>query len=228
MWNRFLFYSSLVRGTRRTRTHCFVMSSTFKLRWLDRDQSPSVKMKALRSSLFLIVAPVLMLLVSDGSRPASPQASIAASAAASAPSPAQAPSTHSDGVVVRDLSVDELMGGHTLARHVGKTDAELADRLRREPQISSASTYTDRRIAERAVGTALASAGGRLAAWQSRRGRRPNLVLHFVDRARQPLGRSLSRGRQASVPCDRALVILRWDERSDRFYVLTSYPEAGR
>jgi hypothetical protein len=50
------------------------------------------------------------------------------------------------------------MGGHTLARHVGKTDAELIERLRREPQISSASTYTDRgavadRIGEVAPGT---------------------------------------------------------------------------
>jgi hypothetical protein len=44
----------------------------------------------------------------------------------------------------RDLSVDEDMGGHTLARHVGKTDAELRERLRREPNISTASTYTDR------------------------------------------------------------------------------------
>jgi hypothetical protein len=185
-------------------------------------------MKAARLPLFLIVAPVLVLAVSGFSRPGSPQAAIAASAAASGPSAAQVPSTRGEGISVRDLSVDESMGGHTLARHVGKTDAELADRLRREPQISSASTYTDRGTAERAVGAALAFAGGRLAAWQSRSGRRPNLVLHFVDRSRQPLGRSLSRGRQASVPCDRVLVVLRWDERSDRFYVLTSYPEAGR
>ena len=39
----------------------------------------------------------------------------------------------------RDLSLDESMGGHTLARHVGKSDAELADRLSRERQVSAAS-----------------------------------------------------------------------------------------
>jgi hypothetical protein len=120
------------------------------------------------------------------------------------------------------------MGGHTLARHVGRTDRELAERLRREPEISSASTYTDRHTAERTVGAALAAADGKLATWQSRSGRRPNLILHFVDPGRQPVGRSLSRGRSASVSCDRILVVLRWDERTDRFYVLTSYPEAGR
>ena len=119
------------------------------------------------------------------------------------------------------------MGGHTLARHVGKTDRDLAERLRHEPQISSASTYTDRATAERAVGGALASAGRKLVAWENRSGRRPNLVLQFVDPMKRNIGRSLSRGRKVSVSCDRALVVLRWDERSGRFYVLTSYPEAG-
>ena len=128
----------------------------------------------------------------------------------------------------RDLSVDEALGGHTLARHVGRTDAQLAERLRRERDISAASTYTDRAVAERSVGAALAEAGGRLAQWQERTGRRPNLVLHYVDRAHRPIGRSLERGRTAAVPCSRALVVLRWDERRGRYYVLTSYPEADR
>src|SRR5262245_32915992 len=68
----------------------------------------------------------------------------------------------------RDLSADEAMGGHTLARHVGKTDAELVERLRREPQISTASTYTDRATAERVVGAALASAGRSFEQWRTR------------------------------------------------------------
>src|SRR5438046_1061920 len=68
----------------------------------------------------------------------------------------------------RDLSLDEAMGGHTLARHVGKSDAELADRLKRERQISAASTYTDRATAERSVGAALAEGGGKLTSWMRR------------------------------------------------------------
>jgi hypothetical protein len=44
----------------------------------------------------------------------------------------------------RDLGGDESRGGHTLARHVGRTDSQLLDRLAREPRISAASTYTDR------------------------------------------------------------------------------------
>ena len=128
----------------------------------------------------------------------------------------------------RDLSVDEAMGGHTLARHVGKSDAELADRLNREREISAASTYTDRATAERSVGAALADGGGKLSSWTRRSGRRPNLVLHYVDSSRRPIGRSLMRGHSRGVPCTRAIVVLRWDDRKDRYYVLTSYPEADR
>jgi hypothetical protein len=120
------------------------------------------------------------------------------------------------------------MGGHTLSRHVGKTDAELRERLRREPQISSASSYTDRATAERVVGTALASRDDKLSAWLARSGRRANFVLHHVDDAKEPVGRSVSRGRETAAPCDHALVVLRWDERRDRFFVLTSYPERHR
>jgi toxin YxiD len=118
------------------------------------------------------------------------------------------------------------MGGHTLQRHVGKTDADLIERLAREPQISSASTYTDRATAERIVGAALQSGNRAFAAWRDRNGRRPNFVLRYhADRI---VGRSIARGHATSVPCDRALIVLRWDERRGRYYVLTSYPEAGR
>ena len=177
---------------------------------------------------FLLIVVVTLFAAAGGCRRVGPAPAATTETTAEKPPTPTASASRDNTVAVRDLSVDESMGGHTLARHVGKTDRDLADRLRREPEISSASTYTDRRIAERTVGAALASVDGKLAAWQRRSGRRPNLVLHFVDPRRQPVGRSLSRGRQASVSCDRVLVVLRWDERAGRFYVLTSYPEAGR
>ena len=118
------------------------------------------------------------------------------------------------------------MGGHTLTRHVGKTDAELRDRLRREPDISAASTYNDRDTAERVVAAALKSTDRSFAAWRARSGPRPNFVLHYVGS--ETIGRSLSRGRSAAVPCRQALVVLRWTDRSGGFFVLTSYPEESR
>jgi hypothetical protein len=155
--------------------------------------------------------------------PGQPAASTAAPAAAPARTvPASASAPH------RDLSIDESSGGHTLARHVGRTDAQLADRLRAEPQISAASTWTDRDTAERAIAAAIDTGGRRLSSWEHRSGRRPNLVLHYTDRSGTTLGRSLARGARTSVPCTQALVVLRWDERRDRFHVLTAYPEVER
>lgn len=125
-----------------------------------------------------------------------------------------------------DLSADEALGGHTLQRHVGKSDADLIARLEREPTISSASTYTDRATAESVVGAALRRDNRAFTSWRARSGRRPNFALRY--RADRVIGRTMARGRAESVPCDRAVIVLRWDERRERYYVLTSYPEEGR
>jgi CDI toxin RNase A-like protein len=125
-----------------------------------------------------------------------------------------------------DLSADEAMGGHTLQRHVGKTDADLIARLERESEISSASTYTDRATAETVVGAALRADNRAFASWRERTGRRPNFVLRY--RADRVIGRTVARGQSKSVPCDRAVIVLRWDDRRRRYYVLTSYPEDRR
>ena len=129
---------------------------------------------------------------------------------------------------VRDLALDEQRGGHTLRRHVGQTDADLAARLARERDISAASTYSDRETAETVVAAALADSKPRLDEWLTRSGARPNLVLRFSPRERQPIGRSLARRGRKTTLCYRALVVLRWDNRLRDWYVLTSYPEAGR
>lgn len=134
----------------------------------------------------------------------------------------------SPSAAVRDLAADERMGGHTLARHVGKSDADLAARLRREPNISAASTYTSVDIASAAVGAALRQQSRRLESWLARRGSRPNLVLNYVETTGPPLGRSLKRGARTTEPCTAALVVIRWDEASRRWFVLTSYPEIAR
>jgi hypothetical protein len=146
-----------------------------------------------------------------------------ATATAAVAPPAAAPAVHT-----HDLSIDESMGGHTLAKHVGRTDDELRARLRQERDISSASSYTDRATAERVVDQALTSGGRQLDAWRARSGRRPNLVLSYTDRSGNAIGWSISRGQSTAVSCVRALVVLAWDDRRGREFVLTSYPEAGR
>jgi hypothetical protein len=131
----------------------------------------------------------------------------------------------------RDLSRDDLLGGHTLKRHVAKTDDELRARLHEE-HISAASTYTDRTTAERTVAAALKQNEDKVSGWVNQRGSHPNLVLDYDAPA--PIGRTLSRGANGSASCSHAVVVLKHIEAAasalpldDSFFVLTSYPQCG-
>ncbi len=122
-----------------------------------------------------------------------------------------------------DLSKDEQRGGHTLGRHVARTDEELRERLRRERNISAASTWTDRQTAEGTIAETLRAERGRIESWMRRGYPRANLALHFE--AGRDLGRSLRRGETQTVRCREAVIVLRADGPAD-YYVLTAYPEA--
>jgi hypothetical protein len=142
------------------------------------------------------------------------------------PPPAGTPTAATATAERYDLGRDEARGGHTLARHVGRSDADLRERLRRE-QISAASTYTDRATAERVVARTLARQRTKIDQWLARQGSRPNLALDYRGEAREAIGRSLSRRSPQPAPCSDAVVVLRSDGGRG-FIVLTSYPEIRR
>jgi len=121
-----------------------------------------------------------------------------------------------------DLGRDERLGGHTLEKHVGRTDAQLRERLDREPNISAASTWTDRETGERTIAKALHAERGRVESWMRRGRPRANLALHYD--AGEVIGRSLRRGDARALECTRAVIVLRADGEGG-FYVLTAYPE---
>jgi len=124
-----------------------------------------------------------------------------------------------------DLARDERRGGHTIARHVGRTDAQLQARIRRE-SISAASTYVELPTAERIIARALDENSQRVRTWLARRSTKPNLAIRFRARDRLPTGRVLRRGERESKEAFGAVVVLRW--RDEGWYVLTSYPENVR
>ncbi|AMY12404.1 hypothetical protein LuPra_05677 [Luteitalea pratensis] len=124
-----------------------------------------------------------------------------------------------------DLQRDERRGGHTLAKHVGRTDAQLQARLRRE-SISAASTYPDAETAARVVTRALDADATRVQVWVGGRAPKPNLAIRYRAREGIPIGRVLDRGDIASHDARGAVVVLRW--RDEGWFVLTSYPEDVR
>jgi hypothetical protein len=123
----------------------------------------------------------------------------------------------------RDLSEDEAAGGHTLRKHVGRTDAELRDRLEHERDIAAASTWSDRASAEAAVGAAIAEQSARISRWLERTDH-PNLIIDYDGDPAHPFGRTLRRGEDRAVPCSNAVVVLNWDAPNN-YHVLTAYPE---
>lgn len=140
-----------------------------------------------------------------------------------APGNATTTATNPSNKERHDLSRDEEHGGHTLARHVGRSDEELRDRLQRERDISAASTWTNRQIAEETVAAALRTEQRRIEQWEQRSFPRANLALHFD--AGRSVGRSLRRGETQTTPCTNAVIVLKADG-TESFYVLTTYPEA--
>jgi hypothetical protein len=123
----------------------------------------------------------------------------------------------------RDLAQDEAAGGHTLRKHVGRSDDELRERLRHERNISAASTWNDRGSAESAVGAAIAQQSGKITHWLGRDSH-PNLVFDYDGDSAHPFGRTLRRGEDQVEPCAHAVMVLKWDGGSN-YHVLTAYPE---
>lgn len=142
------------------------------------------------------------------------------------PAGANAPAAQAQSGRLRDLARDEDRGGHTLARHVARSDQELRERLERERGISAASTYLDRDVAARIVARTLDANSERISRWIARGERRPNLALDYRGRRDEVIGRLLERGRTAPVSVTDAVVVLRADD--DDYFVLTSYPERRR
>jgi hypothetical protein len=58
-----------------------------------------------------------------------------------------------------------MEGGHTLAKHVGKTAEYLRHRLTTEPWIGAASTFYSREVAEAALSALLAEHRTEIARW---------------------------------------------------------------
>jgi hypothetical protein len=138
------------------------------------------------------------------------------------PAPERDPASATSGPR-HSLSQDEAAGGHTLRKHVGRTDAELRERLQRERNISAASTWNDRDSAEAAIGDALAQQNSRSSRWLERDSH-PNLVLDYNDDSAHPFGRTLRRGEDRVQPCAHAAIVLKWDG-PNTYHVLTAYPE---
>lgn len=103
------------------------------------------------------------------------------------------------------IAHEGLDGGHTLAKHVGKTEEFLRHRLATEPGITGASTFYDRQVAEESVSGLLRDQAKTVNRWLA--GGRRQLILFGTSP--QPLGWLIRRGSAVATEEGGIKVILR-------------------
>ncbi|MCY8921884.1 ribonuclease YeeF family protein [Bacillus atrophaeus] len=122
------------------------------------------------------------------------------------------------------LAAHEARGGHLLEKHVGKTDEELIERLRTDPNphITASSTFKDRATAERIANSVLNDPKNikKIENWIDDP-KKPKLMLRYKGDG-EIIGRSVSRNSELVENVTNAKIILKKDNNGN--FILTGYP----
>jgi len=120
------------------------------------------------------------------------------------------------------LASHEAAGGHTISRHVAKTETELAQRLVSQPRIPGASTFFDMSTAEAAVADAIAMEQANINTWLQSSYRR----YTFSKPLSRDVGIYLKRNASHSIKAWKVRIVLERDPNMQTGYkIITSYPE---
>ncbi|MEG4801760.1 hypothetical protein QUB63_23235 [Microcoleus sp. ARI1-B5] len=120
------------------------------------------------------------------------------------------------------LDFHEAAGGHTLERHVGKTEAELAQRLAEDKRISAASSFSDRSVAEAAIGEAMSRNQSAIDSWVKKRGNAYTIKYN----ANRIIGITLRRRASRATSASRLRIVLNRNAKlPPGYFILTAYPE---
>ena len=122
------------------------------------------------------------------------------------------------------LSAEEAAGGHTIARHVGRSEAQLRMRLAAESRINVASTFRTLADAEKSVAEALRAQQGAIKAWaKTANVGQTKALTHDAGRV---VGFGVVRASNTTVQMSRLTVVLRKvSDRGRIYFVLTAYPK---
>ncbi|MCU1749823.1 RHS repeat protein [Pseudomonas sp. 6D_7.1_Bac1] len=120
------------------------------------------------------------------------------------------------------LAVHEAQGGHLIAKHIGRTEAQLAQRLTAEPWLGRASTFYDRATAEKSISSVLATNKAQIAKFMKSR----DSQIIISDSVPYPVGVVLRRKASNIAPASGVFLILRRDKRlPDGYRIHTGYAE---
>ncbi len=123
---------------------------------------------------------------------------------------------------VDDHEGDEL--GHTVERHVGKSDNWLRRRLENNPRMEAASTFTSHTSANRAQGRFVSKHKADIAEWLKDASPDADDLVRDFD-ADMIVGRVLERGKSKPIDTSKVRVVIRRNADLDQgWYFVTSFP----
>ena len=129
-------------------------------------------------------------------------------------------------LVQHEALAGSRLGGHTILKHVGKTEAELRARLMAERRIDAASSFTTLGHAERAISNGLRANKNLIQAWASSAGmgnRTANLrLIHDVGSV---IGQTVPRLSNRLQQTSRIVIVLKLETYNKMpYYILTAFP----
>jgi len=109
--------------------------------------------------------------------------------------------------------------GHTILKHLDKTDEELTERFANEPDLQWSSSFNDRQTAEAAISAALDSNQQAIRDWL----RQPLQVFRLEIDIGAEVGRSVARD-GTIVSTSKLRVVLRKEDTMLGYYIKTAFP----
>jgi len=126
-----------------------------------------------------------------------------------------------------DPAVEETLGGHTIEKHVGKTNKGLRDRLKNEEKIPAASTYESFTEAETYMNKVAKARKPEIEKWlKSGKDKTKEFTFEFPG---EKIGRRLTQAEREKGtephPSNKATIVIKRDPSApDGYIVITSFP----
>jgi len=122
---------------------------------------------------------------------------------------------------------DEKFLGHTLARHVGKSQDWLEGRLVGDRHKKFASTYNNLEIANKIIKEVILENSAKIKDWLENKPNKKRLSLN--KEFKEKIGIVLMRGETKTRDCNVAVLVLKRVSREVKdFFIITSYPVSNK
>lgn len=129
-------------------------------------------------------------------------------------------------LALHEAQASSRLGGHTILKHVGKTEAELRARLAAERGITASSSFSTLAHAERAISSGLRAHAGSIQAWAksgAAAGTTRNLrIVHDVGSI---IGQTVPRLSNRLQQTSKLQMVLKLESYNNMpYYILTAFP----